>query len=691
MIGRIVNYFVLPNVRSDFEAAYLARMNRIATWFFVAHLPVFVLIAWLNQTGPGLAFSLTAATLLGPLFAKFSFKSPRSISIVMGITAMLMGGLLVHFGQGPVQIEMHFYFFVLLALLAVFANPMVIVAAAVTVALHHTLLWLLIPASVFNYDAPLWVVAVHSAFVVLESVAACFMARSFFENVIGLERKVNQRTSELRRRGQEMRRLLDSVQQGFFSVNRDGLISEERSRAANSLLELETVLQPQASLRFSEVLRSYDAAAADWFELGFEDVLSGVMPVELTIDQLPKTCVVHSRSLMIDYSPVMEGDCISGLAITVSDITAEVEREKLAQENRELLAIFEKVINDSVRVKTYLYETQSIINALQSEKLDLTTLRRLVHTLKGNSGAFGLEHLAKTCHDLEDAIDEYGSVGDSPAWSKLFASWEIASNSIRRFLRSENSDVSISPSEYDSLLVAVQNQDSHQQLLSRIQSWKNDRVEDRLRGLAEQSQALAEKLGKELRVQIEDCGLQTCKQRWAEFWSGLVHVVRNAVDHGIESPAEREELNKPAEGSLTLKSFVDGDQFCLSISDDGRGLDLGRIRESAERKGLNMDSQQDIAYAIFDDGVSTADVITEFSGRGIGMAAVKQFTESLGGIITVQSQRWKGTEFRFSFPLSSLASPASSTKDPDQYIAASGSVYLEGAPELIAPASGSVR
>ena len=66
---------------------------------------------------------------------------------------------LVHVGQGPVQIEMHFYFFALLAMLAVYGNPLVILVAAVTVALHHLVLWALLPASVFNYDAPIWVVA----------------------------------------------------------------------------------------------------------------------------------------------------------------------------------------------------------------------------------------------------------------------------------------------------------------------------------------------------------------------------------------------------------------------------------------------------------------------------------------------------------------------------------------------------
>lgn len=162
---KIIGFLKLPSEVSDFERSYLRRVNRIALWFFALHLPLFTLIAWLNGTGPALAALLTTAVLLGPIIAQRGLVEPRSVSVVFGITAMFMGGLLVHFGQGPLQIEMHFYFFALIAMCAVFANPMVILAAAVTVTLHHTVVWLVVPRSVFNYSASIWVVAVHAAFV----------------------------------------------------------------------------------------------------------------------------------------------------------------------------------------------------------------------------------------------------------------------------------------------------------------------------------------------------------------------------------------------------------------------------------------------------------------------------------------------------------------------------------------------
>jgi two-component system, chemotaxis family, sensor kinase CheA len=190
----------LPATITQFERDHVQRINRISLWFFAAHIPVFMVIAFLNDTRPELAALFTAAIMVGPALAHKLMTNPRHVALIYGVTAMCMGGLLVHFGQGPVQIEMHFYFFALIAMLAVYGNPAVIYIAAVTVAAHHLMMWILLPRSVFNYDASVWVVAVHAAFVVLETVAVAVIARTFYDNVIHLERMVEDLTVKERQR-----------------------------------------------------------------------------------------------------------------------------------------------------------------------------------------------------------------------------------------------------------------------------------------------------------------------------------------------------------------------------------------------------------------------------------------------------------------------------------------------------------
>jgi two-component system, chemotaxis family, sensor kinase CheA len=186
----------LPATITEFEREHVQRINRIALWFFAAHIPVFAAIAYVNRTRPELAVVFTAAIMIGPAIAHRTLDNPRHVALIYGVTAMCMGGLLVHFGQGAVQIEMHFYFFALIAMLAVYGNPAVIYMSALTVALHHLMVWIWVPRSVFNYEASVWVVGVHAVFVILETVAVAAIARSFYDNVIRLERVVDARTRE---------------------------------------------------------------------------------------------------------------------------------------------------------------------------------------------------------------------------------------------------------------------------------------------------------------------------------------------------------------------------------------------------------------------------------------------------------------------------------------------------------------
>ena len=137
----------------------------------------------------------------------------------------------------------------------------------------------------------------------------------------------------------------------------------------------------------------------------------------------------------------------------------------------------------------------------------------------------------------------------------------------------------------------------------------------------------------------------------------LAHLVRNAADHGIESAAEREAAGKPARGKIRLNAYHDGDQVVIEVSDDGRGLDRDKIvRRAVERGLLSADagaqlSETDALQLIFTPGLSTADEVTEISGRGVGLDVVKSALETLKGSVELESERSKGTTFRLLVPL----------------------------------------
>jgi two-component system chemotaxis sensor kinase CheA len=137
----------------------------------------------------------------------------------------------------------------------------------------------------------------------------------------------------------------------------------------------------------------------------------------------------------------------------------------------------------------------------------------------------------------------------------------------------------------------------------------------------------------------------------------LAHVVRNAADHGIETSAERQKVGKPARGTIRLNAYHDGDQVVIEVSDDGRGLDRDKIMRRAVEHGiisaedtLRLNDTEALEL-VFAPGLSTADEVTEISGRGVGLDVVKSALENLKGSVELKSESGKGATFRLLVPL----------------------------------------
>jgi two-component system chemotaxis sensor kinase CheA len=653
-MNTLLDFLILPKHISDYERRYLARMNRIGLWFFALHIPAFASLAWLNGQSPLLAIALTSLVMAGPALAMRTLQNPRGVSLVYGFTAMLMGGLLVHFGQGPVQIEMHFYFFALLAMLVVYANPMAIVVAAVTVALHHLALWAYLPASVFNYAAPLWVVLVHAAFVVLESVASCFIARSFFDNVIGLEKIVQARTEQLDARNRDMRVVLDHVNQGFFTIDREMIMSGEKSRVVEQWFGACAPGQ-----KFSSYIQASAPTFAPRFELAWDAVVEDIMPLALTIDQLPGDFVVGERHYELLCTPIMRGEALEKALVMISDITANVQRARLEADQRDVLSILGRLASDRVGVLEFFDEAQALIASINDPKTSNIALKRALHTLKGNAMIFGVQGIASQCHELESRLD-----GDADSLSKqdcalLDATWNRLCRGVDLLLGANRSGkLELEDAQYQAILHAVLRGEAHDRMAEMIGDWKLEPTERRLARIGEQAQGIAKRLNKGiLKVEIEHQDLRLDPEDWGTFWSAFVHAVRNAVDHGIETSEEREKNGKAPHGTLELRTRAEHDAFVIEIADDGRGIDWGAVMGRARERGLPCATQAELTDALFADGVSTKTDATEYSGRGVGMGVLRAACVELGGELRVHSQQGQGTRFEFRFPLARMRAP----------------------------------
>lgn len=166
---------------------------------------------------------------------------------------------------------------------------------------------------------------------------------------------------------------------------------------------------------------------------------------------------------------------------------------------------------------------------------------------------------------------------------------------------------------------------------------------------------VAKARGKEVQLVISGAETDLDKTIVDEVGEPLMHLLRNCVDHGIETPEERQRRGKPRHGTITLNAYHEGNQIIIEVTDDGNGIDLDRVRARGVKQGLigseDRLSDREIIELIFTPGFSTAEVISDVSGRGVGMDVVKKNISRLKGVFDVNTVPGSGTTFTIKLPL----------------------------------------
>jgi two-component system chemotaxis sensor kinase CheA len=210
-----------------------------------------------------------------------------------------------------------------------------------------------------------------------------------------------------------------------------------------------------------------------------------------------------------------------------------------------------------------------------------------------------------------------------------------------------------------------------------MESWRLEPTRRRLKRIEHQIRGIAERMGKtNVSISVEANDLRCNREHFAPFWSAFIHVLRNAVDHGVEDPEKRRTSGKAEQAVIRVATAMNGGRFVVTIEDDGPGVDWERLRTKAVELGVPASAPEEPLKLICLPGLSSRPSVTELSGRGIGMSAVVNACEALGGTIDVKSWRGIGTRFEFAFP-----------KDQSVY---EGHAALQSATNAVAPQGDSV-
>lgn len=462
-----------------------------------------------------------------------------------------------------------------------------------------------------------------------------------------LEQKVEARTLELAGRNRAMRLVLDNVDQGFLTLSLDGEMASERSAVIDQWFG-----ECGAPGTFWAYLGRSSPAFAAEFEVAWDQVVSDFLPTDVAIAQLPSRLTASCSTFSFRYLPIHREQRLEGALVVIADITDKLQREREEAELLELTQGLRRVMLDRAGFAAFLNEATDTVDKIcrHHDQVAPSALTAMLHTLKGNAGQMGLTVVAKICHLLEDETVNRGEMS-AESLSELSSHWHTLINQILPLAGLvERNAIEVPDRDYLAL-VSLLSSEPESEALRLVLSWRLEPASRALGRLAEQAKALAARLGKgEIIVDIEPTTVQLDPEKFGALFSDLGHVVRNAVDHGLEDVEQRVAEGKPPHGRLTLGAAVVGDSLIFEITDDGAGIDWETIRKHGSELDLPGRTPAELLAILCHQGITTRTEVTQTSGRGVGMSAVKQRVEAMCGKLEVQSSLGRGTTWKIVLP-----------------------------------------
>jgi len=488
-----------------------------------------------------------------------------------------------------------------------------------------------------------------------------------------LEQKVEQRTAALNEKTHDINSMLQNMHQGIFTIHGDNQVHPEYSAYLETILETDQV-EGENVLELLFTNSDLGSNATDQIKAALaailgEDAMMFDFNRHLFVSEY-KLSMSDGREkiLELDWDPITsEDDVVDKLMVTVRDVTelrglqAEAEKQKWELDViGQILAVSESKFVEFTKTSfEFIEQNEKLIRQTNHFDVDtVASLFRNMHTIKGNARTYGFCGITDTVHEAEQSYDDLRKSTD-PQWDQEILLKELGDVfSIINTYHTVYQD-KLASGSHDGIFMDTEllskakdalehvnytDTKSLRDTLGRIRSilgaLDTETVSSVVEGIISSISKVAESLGKiEPKIVIEDHDIRLSSDIAPVLRNVLTHGFRNSLDHGLEAPAERAAAGKPEQGTITLSVENEGNGVVLKLYDDGRGLALERIRQKAIDCGiLGADTEmtdEELAGLIFHSGFSTAEQVSDVSGRGVGMDAVKRFLKDIGGDISI--------------------------------------------------------
>jgi two-component system chemotaxis sensor kinase CheA len=480
-----------------------------------------------------------------------------------------------------------------------------------------------------------------------------------------LEKMVDERTAEIKKLNSLMTALLDSLQQGFFVFDSKGLCLEVFSKACEHTIQGRPAGQP-----IWQVLRLPEKQVPGfqkWMGTLFSEMLPFADLAPLGPQKFPHT---EGAEIQLEYYPLRNVDGrVDGVVVVASDITNLVAAQKEAETERAHAKMILSLIQHRRQVLGFILESEAILNELKKElgkgpAAAADNLFRSLHTLKGGAASFSIKKMADQAHESETLLTHWKSEQKPEQWTALFESAMKIETHFSDFTK-ENEQILGSREKLTqrwielpaSKLAQFQSRlplELHGEFVSEFLM---EPIGAFFQQYNEVVHSVAEREMKSvLPLSFQNADIPVLPELYSQLFSTFIHAYRNAVDHGIESPARRQELGKASEGQIetlfSIENLGGTSWLQIQIRDDGGGIDPQKIRSKLQSQGqdLSTESDHEVIQHIFDSQFSTKEVVTETSGRGVGMDAILFAAKALGGKAWVDSKLGEGTTLKIQVP-----------------------------------------
>lgn len=479
--------------------------------------------------------------------------------------------------------------------------------------------------------------------------------------------------------------LVDNMQQALFAIDSSGGIVEPVSKVSTNVFGTEIIGKNINDTLFANVPRN-------------SEVFSGIQTVLATVfgeDELQWQLIEDSIPNKIDYKrgdeprvfrvsirPIYnEKSLIEKIMFVVEDITEVEKLEKAIKEQTEKIKILQEVAEvEKGELCEYFESSERLISEIEATNAKLQTREQLnlilvnLHTLKGNSRQFKFSQTTGLVHQCESELGRLDSEKNS--FGALGQTITNQIKLIRQVIQGYKDVVSKylgqDLSRQQVVEVPIANLDtlkaSLEQLKAKISKGDYHRFSVQIENLSmppikvvlsryeNMIRDLSSTMGKDTGFEVKGGEFAVSKKVSQALQDSIGHLLRNSIDHGIESPAERVSVGKPPNGRIEIDAKKDDSGIRFSIKDDGRGIDPSKVAKAAISKKLVTEqavssmSDQEKVNLILLANFSTKEQTSEISGRGIGMDAVKTFIEAIGGSFEIRSAVGKGSEFIIEIP-----------------------------------------